>query len=369
LKFAVICPHYGYVKRGTENMTDDINRILRLHNHKVDVFGLGEGADKVIPGLKKTEGFGKFSYNVTEKAMIGGFFRKFIGFNPNFEDIIFARNANSYLEALHKNYDLFWTNGEYWCARMVKRISKKYKKPSLVFFGGGISKMMKTEAKLLPDIFVVLTPAMRDWIQRKVPDCNVKCIPSGVRLSLFKNMQPPLFDPSKFEKPIVCSTSALIESKRVDVTIKAMAKIGKGHLFVTNGGANQKQIISLGKKLLGPRFHYLGLLSFDDLPKLYTMSNVMCMPSRNEPYGAVLFEAMACNTPVVAQRDTTREWMVGDGGVLVNKGGNVDDVADGILSAYNNIYGDRPRKQAEKFSWSKTVAGYEKAIKEVMDDY
>lgn len=346
-------------------MTDDINRILRMHGHQVDVFGLGNTADKIVPGPRKDMGLGKYSYILTERTKLGGFTRKFLGFNINFEDIIFAKNANHYLETLHNEYDLFWTNGEYWCARMIKRLSTKYKKPSLVFFGGGISKMMQTEAKLKPDIFVVLTPTMKEWVEKKVPDCNVKCIPSGVRLSLFKYDKPPLFDPLKFEHPIVCSTSALVESKRVDITIRAMAKIGKGNLFVTNGGANKNQIISLGKKLLGDRFHYLGLLPFEDLPKLYVMSDVMCMPSRNEPYGAVLFEAMACNAPVVAQRDATREWMVGDGGVLINNGGNVNDVADGILSAYNNRYGDLPRQQAHKFGWYKTVSGYEKAIREI----
>jgi len=349
-------------------MTDDINRILKLHGHEPIVYGLGKGSDKIIPGLRKDKGFGKWSYQITEKTMVGGFFRKFIGFNPNFEDIIFAQHANEYLEVLHDKYDLFWSNGEFWCARMVKKLGKKFNIPSLVFFGGGTSQMMKMEAKLLPDIFVVLTPTMRDWVQKKVPDCNVKCIPSGVRTSLFKPETEPLYDPTKYEHPIVVSTSALVESKRVDVTIKAMAKLGKGHLFVTNGGAMQNQIIKMGKRLLGDRFHYLGLLPFKDLPSLYTFADVMCMPSRNEPYGAVLFESMACNTPIVAQRDITREWMIGDGGILVNKGGSPEQVKEGILEAYKRDFGNEPRRQAEKFGWYKTVAGYEEAIKEVINE-
>jgi len=365
MRFAVICPHHGYVNRGTENMTDDINKVLVSRGHSYRLFTKNDEFYRRYKVIK-TNGIGKLSDAFFEKTMIGGFTRKYLGFNPNLEDIVFRINTKILLDTLADNFDLLWTNGEFWCADMVKKISKKHNIPSLVFFGGGISKMMLVEAKMKPDIFVVLSPVFKEWLNKKVPDCNVKCIPSGVDINLFKKTEP-LFDPNKYEKPIVCSTSALINGKRVKLIIDAMKVLGKGTLFVTNDGPLRETIVEYGKRVLGDRFHYLGTLPFEDLPRLYSMSDVFVLASDNEPWGAVLFEAMACGCNIVTLRDRTREFMVEDAGVLLPRDDKfpVSGFALGISNAYKTRNEKKLRKQAEKFSWEKTVDGYLSAIGEV----
>jgi len=359
MKFCVICPHYEYIHRGTENMTRDINKILKKHGHETKVISIG-----TTNTLRKDKGLGKFSSTLEQKTQVGGFLRKYLGITSNIEDIVFTWKAYPIIETLSDDYDLLWSNGEFWCANMLTKLKRKKNKPILIFFGGGISKMMQKEAEMLPDIFVVLTPTMEEWVKKRVPKCNVKCIPSGVDLKLF-NKTKPLFK-DKFEHPIVVSTSALIEGKRVDMIVDAMHKLGKGTLFVTSNGPLRDKIVAKGEQLMGDRFKYLGVIPFEDLPKLYSMADVFVLGSRNEAYGAVIFEAMACGCPVVAQYDKTRKWMIGDKGVLVPPNKGLQSWASAIELAWKkNI--KNTREQAEKFSWEKTVEGYENAIKEVLD--
>ena len=362
MHFAVVCPHHGYINRGTENMTDDINKVLNKRGHKTRVFSVFD-CKRV---LRKDCGIGKVSDLFFEKSMFGGFSRKYIGFNPNIEDISFSLGIELFLSALAPEFDLLWSNGEYWCANLINALGKKHNKPTLIFFGGGISQMMLEEAKMLPSIFVVLAPEMEKWVKKKVPKCNVKCIPSGVDLKLFKKSNKIPLGLRHFGRPIVISTAALIKSKRVDLTIRAMHELGKGTLIMTGDGPLKNEIVSLGKKLLGNRFQYLGIVPFEHLPSLYSFADVMVLASDNEPYGAVLFEAMGCGTPVITQKDKTREWMVGSGGMLVDDCSNIKDLATAIAIVAKNKEEYKTREQAEKFSWEKTVDGYEKAINEVI---
>jgi len=360
MRIAMLCPYYGSIERGTENTTRQISKRLK---HDVDIFSASHGGKIVVSSLTKNKGLGRISNAFFDNSMLGGFFRKYVGFNPNLEDISFYLKAERMLESLVSEYDLLWSNGEFWCANLITHLGKKYKKPTLLFFGGGKSQMMLEEAKMLPSLFVVLTPEMETWVRLKVPKCNVKCIPCGADLKMFNPKVKPIL--GSFEHPIVLSSSALIKSKRINLIIDAMEKLGKGSLIVTNKGPLEKQIISYGLKKLGKNFHYLKELNYTDMPMIYNTADVMVLASENEPFGMTIIESMACNTPVIAQRDKTREWIVGDGGLLLKDITNIDVLADVIDYSIHTTFRNMPRKQAKKFDWDKIVKQYEGAIGEL----
>ena len=208
----MICPHYGYIKRGTEVMTEYSSTIMRKRGYSVDVLSMGIN----VNGLRIDKGLGKLSYKVTELSFLTGFCRKYLGFSPSIETISFALSLETFLKK--NQYDFLWTNGDCW----DNIVCKKTGIPYLSFFGGGISKMMQKESELLPDVFVVLTPQMLAWIKSKVPDCHSVYIPNGVDLELFKPKKLNIF--SNYEPPIVLSTSALVETKRIDLIINEKSK-------------------------------------------------------------------------------------------------------------------------------------------------
>lgn len=49
-----------------------------------------------------------------------------------------------------------------------------------------------------------------------------------------------------------------------------------------------------------PDVHWFGLLPREELARLYGCADVLVFPSRNETFGLVMLEAMACGTPVAA---------------------------------------------------------------------
>ena len=361
MRIAMLCPHYGIIERGTENTTRQISKRLK---HKVDIFSVGYKGDIIINSLRKDKGLGKISNMLFDNSMLGGFFRKYIGFNPNIEDITFTLKTQGMLESLIDSYDLLWSNGEYWCADLVTYLGKKYKKPTVLFFGGGKSQMMLEEAKMLPSLFVVLTPEMETWVKKKVPECNVKCIPCGADLKMFK----PIKKIDGIEHPIVISTAALVKGKRIELIIDAMEKLGKGNLYVTSDGPLRHKIMVYGYKKLRTRFHYLGKVDYDTLPGYYSMADFMVLASKNEPFGMTIIESMACNTPVIVQSDKTRRWMVGEGGIRLKDITDIDSLARAIDMGTKLDWKNKPREQAINFDWDNIAKQYEKSIKEIVNE-
>lgn len=61
-----------------------------------------------------------------------------------------------------------------------------------------------------------------------------------------------------------------------------------------------------------PRVHWGGIVARDQLARLYSAADVFVFPSRNETFGLVLLEAMACGTPVAAYPEAGPLDVVGD---------------------------------------------------------
>ncbi len=77
-----------------------------------------------------------------------------------------------------------------------------------------------------------------------------------------------------------------------------------------------------------------------------------------ESFGIVLVEAMASGLPVVATDDPIRREIVGDAGLFVDPI-DTDAYAAAIQKALDTDWGNKPRLQAEKFSWDKIAKQYE----------
>ena len=88
-------------------------------------------------------------------------------------------------------------------------------------------------------------------------------------------------------------------------------------------------------------------------------SALLVLPSRAESFGAVLVEALACGTPVVATRCGGPEDIVRDGlGVLVPSG-DPDALGHGILAVLKGRGSYTPEKLRRdalmRFSWDRIV--------------
>ena len=93
--------------------------------------------------------------------------------------------------------------------------------------------------------------------------------------------------------------SALSLSKRVDVGIEAVSLLPDAHLVVAGDGPQRQALDEMAAHRLPGRFTRLSLNS-DQMPALYQSADVFLHLSKEESFGNVFVEAMACGLPIVA---------------------------------------------------------------------
>jgi len=213
-----------------------------------------------------------------------------------------------------------------------------------------------------PNAFVTLSTKALNWARRVNPFVKSIYIPNGVSLNDFKLQGQTL--QSGLEKPIILCVSALERDKRLDLVIKAMAKVKKGSLLLVGKGTEELNLQNLGDKLLPNRFKIMNF-GHSDMPKVYRSADLFTFPTVPwESFGIVLVEAMASELPVVATDDPIRREIVGDAGLFVDPT-NTDEYAKTIEKALNTNWGNKPRMQAEKFSWDEISEKYEKLFQKL----
>ena len=214
-----------------------------------------------------------------------------------------------------------------------------------------------------PNAFVALSGKAKGWARKVNPLVKASYIPNGVDTTKFKPEGPSIG--TNLKKPIVVCQGALTKGKRIDLTIKAVAKLGDASLLVVGDGELKEEINKLGNELLGDRFQLIKA-PFEDMPKVYRVGDVFTLPSEAyHSFEIALVEAMASGLPVVANSDDIRRQIVGRAGVLVDPT-NIDAYAIALENALRLKWGRRPQNQAKKFDWDKIAVKYEQLFESLL---
>lgn len=177
-------------------------------------------------------------------------------------------------------------------------------------------------------------------------------IPNGVDLARF---QPGPGDRARFglpaDRPVVLMVSALIASKRVLEGIEAVARTENLHLAVAGDGPMRGEVRAAAERLLNGRFSQFTVPAAD-MPDLYRSADIFFHLSRDESFGNVFVEALACGLPVVADAIPRVSWIVGDHGVLVDTS-RPEAIAAGLADALSGAAEKRSERSrhASQFSW------------------
>jgi glycosyltransferase involved in cell wall biosynthesis len=104
--------------------------------------------------------------------------------------------------------------------------------------------------------------------------------------------------------PTAMFVGRLSNEKGVDVLLRAWSKIEHGeplaHLVVVGSGPEEAALKTLADSLGLTRTEWVPFVQQQYLPRLYARASVLVLPSRSEPWGFVVNEAMACGVPVIA---------------------------------------------------------------------
>jgi glycosyltransferase involved in cell wall biosynthesis len=207
-----------------------------------------------------------------------------------------------------------------------------------------------------PNAFIALSSTAKIWAKKVNPFVEIEYLPNGVDLQKFTPKGRKY--KTKLNSPIILCVGALAPEKRIDLVIKAVSKLKDTSLLIVGDGDGKEKLKALGKKLLGNRFELIKV-SYDEMPKIYRTANVFTLvPAHSEAFGIVYVEAMASGLPIVAIDDKQRREIIGDAGILVDPE-NINAYAEALKKTLDINWKDKPRKQAEKFSWDKIAEGYE----------
>lgn len=261
----------------------------------------------------------------------------------------------NYLNLLKKDYDLIIpTNGR--LQVLIVRIITWLKGIKMIVTGhSGPGFDDRINLLVFPDVFVALSDFQFKWASRINPFVRIVKISNGVDLTRFK-IQDSRFRNNK----VILSVGAFTKDKRHDLTIRAVTKLsGVKLLIVGEGGSERSRIYDLGSKMLGEgRFQILSV-SNGKMPEIYKKASAFTYPTVPwESFGIAMLEAMASGLPVVATDDPIRREIVGDAGLFVDPN-DTNAYSQMLEKALNTDWGNKPRKQAEKFDWDKIAKQYE----------
>ncbi|MGH7999077.1 MAG: glycosyltransferase family 4 protein [Brasilonema sp.] len=203
-----------------------------------------------------------------------------------------------------------------------------------------------------------------------VPPESIQVILNGVDLQEFS---PGVGDRKKWDLPegvtlALFAGDIRIPRKNLDTVLHALVKVPDLHLAVagiTEGSPYLQLAVSLG---LNERVHFLGLRR--DVPEIMKAVDFLVFPSRYEPFGLVVIEAMATGIPVITASSTgAADLVTKEAGIVLPDSDDTEALAVALLSLASNPQlrtqmGQAARTIAEQHSWDKMAQTYADLLEE-----
>lgn len=177
------------------------------------------------------------------------------------------------------------------------------------------------------------SPVFRDRLQQ-IADVDVAIVPHGIN---------PIFEPDpaiERDDSLVLYIGRFSPEKRISLLVDAFADV-----IETNSGArlvligartnsDRTQVISQAKELgVADQIRVKERIPREEVPKWMNRARVFVLPSRNEAFGMVLLEAMACGTPPIGMDSGSVPWVIDDGGLVCK---DSDELCESISLVLSN---------------------------------
>ncbi len=264
--------------------------------------------------------------------------------------------------------------------------STEYGRCGNVFYDGPSARIREEEraGTYWADRVIAVSDSIRKevmWMY-EVPDWKITVIFNGVDAHLFDGPIAPGGVKKRYRigptDPMVLFAGRMVEQKGPDLLVEAIPSILKDYprvKFVFAGDGEMRTSIErrAGELEIMDSTRFLGFKTGPELVELFKACDVVCVPSRNEPFGIVVLEAWSAGKPVVVTNnggpneyvwhevnglkidpnpdsiarglvtlfsDLERaRWMGKNGRTAVETAFSWDGVADKVLSVYSRLWG------------------------------
>jgi glycosyltransferase involved in cell wall biosynthesis len=334
MKILFLNLYSGKVERGAESFTHELARRLGEENE----VSFLKGNSELLPE------------NRFAGSLINRLSKRFFLDKQGREVLTFSLGQIGQIRRIRPNV-VIPLNG-FWQLLILKFLQPFLNFKIIVIGNSGPGWDERWNLYLHPNCFVATTPQVLDWAKKTWSFTKSILIPYGI-------------DPKKFEvkpaivnlpKPIILCPAALVPYKRVDLVIKAVAKLPNSSLLVLGKGPLKEELLALGAKHLANRF-LLTSSSQEDIPKFYAAADVVTLPSHAQENSPMVFlEALAAGKMVVTTDSPRNRWMLGDDGIFTNPE-NTNEYADSLAQALKRKI-PTDSKNLQKFSWDTVLKQY-----------
>jgi glycosyltransferase involved in cell wall biosynthesis len=177
------------------------------------------------------------------------------------------------------------------------------------------------------------------------------------------------------EAPVVLFCGKLSGLKSPQDLLRAFGRSGleQAYLVYAGDGPLREEMESEARSLgVSEQVRFLGFVNQSRLPQVYAASDLLVLPSKHEPFGLVVNEAMCCGVPVVvsdrvgARLDLVEGYETG----FVYPAGDVEALAKVLREALPDRerlrrMGGAARKRMETWSYREHVEGFVHAVEAV----
>jgi teichuronic acid biosynthesis glycosyltransferase TuaC len=222
-------------------------------------------------------------------------------------------------------------------------------------------------------VVAVAKDLVRKVVALGVPARRVHHIPNGVDLAKFSpgnraEARSRLGLPG--DGHIVLGVGGLLPVKAYDRLVRALVHLSRDTSLVLVGDGPQRASIRrlVGELGLTDRVRLAGAVPHRDLQTFYRASNLLAISSHSEGWPTVIFEALACGTPVVANPVGGIPEALGTQGLgYLTEGNRPEEMARGIeraLSIEWNV--ETLLRAARAHSWHEIARRYVTLFEEVL---
>jgi glycosyltransferase involved in cell wall biosynthesis len=223
-------------------------------------------------------------------------------------------------------------------------------------------------------VVVAVSGKIRDELEGiGVPDERIRVIPNGVDLREFC---PGSADRAKLGLPqgvplALFAGGIQTPRKNLDTVLRALVDVPELGLVVAGSGAQSPYLRMVDHLGLSDRVRFLG--HRQDIPELLRAADLLVFPSRYEPLGLAVLEAMASGRPVVtAITAGAAELVDRKCGIVIDD----PDDANALAAALKRLVrspgdletmGRAARAVAKRYSWELMVEHYMQLYEELAD--
>ena len=192
---------------------------------------------------------------------------------------------------------------------------------------------------------------------------KIVVVPPGIRLETYA------IKGIKHRHSVVLAVCYLTERKGIDVLLKAFAKVvtrrKSARLWIVGNGPEEANLKKLARTLgISKVVQFWGFVNNTEVGRYYAEAGIFASPTRHEPFGQTLLEAMAAGLPIVASHTGAVPHIVAPGAGFTHPIDDVDAVAEHLnnLLAHPDLI-DKMGAKAEahvraNYAWSTIMDTY-----------